>query len=348
MRLAAQLLHRPAGRAPVDVVRHLVGLQAQAPLAAELGVRARSRRTTLADVERALLEERSVVRTWAMRGTMHLVPADDVGWLLPLTVAPSVGQARRRLEEEGVSWPTAQRAVRLIEEMLAEEGPHTRPEIAERLRRRRVRTAGQATWHLTWLAAARGVCCYGPNRGGRPSFVLLRDWIGRPSALDRDRALAELAIRYLAGHGPAGPEDLAAWSGLRAADVRRAWDLVADRLVEVETEGVTRWRVKGRRIEAPSDLVRLLPMFDAYLLGWRSRELVLAERDRRRVVPGGGMIHQAVLVDGMVRGTWSADVDGDGLRISVGPRPTGRLRNALQAEAEDVARFRGVAAGRLT
>jgi hypothetical protein len=345
IRGAAQLLHRAGRRSPADVVRHLVGIQAQAPLAAELAVRARARRVTLADLDRARLEDRSVVRTWAMRGTIHLVSAEDVGWLVPLTVAPSMVAARRRLAEEGVPWRTAERAVGLIEDILAAEGPLTRAEIAEQLRRRRVRTEGQAMTHLTWLAAARGVCCFGPTRGGRPTFVLLRDWVNAPRPLEGQEALAELATRYLGAHGPATPEDLAAWSGLRAADARRAWSLMADRLAEVETGGVTRWRLKGRRIEAPPGLVRLLPMFDEYLLGWRSRDLVLSERHRRRVVPGGGIIHPTVVADGVVRGTWSAEASDDRLRVTVGSfaKASSPLRRALQAEAKDVGRFRGLA-----
>ncbi|MGH2656027.1 MAG: winged helix DNA-binding domain-containing protein [Actinomycetota bacterium] len=346
MRVAAQLLHRPGRRSPADVVRHLVGIQAQAPLAAELGVRARAKRVTLADVDRARLEDRSVIRTWAMRGTIHLISAEDVGWLVPLTVGPSMPRVWRRLAEEGVPRRTAERAVGLIEDMLAAEGPLTRAEIAQRLRRRRIRAEGQAMAHLTWLAAARGVCCFGPTRGGRPTFVLLRDWVSEPRPLEGDGALAELATRYLGAHGPATPEDLAYWSGLRAADVRRAWALVADSLTEVETRGGTRWRLRSRRAEASPDLVRLLPMFDEYLLGWRFRDLVLPKRHRRRVVPeGGGVIHQAVVADGVVRGTWSGEANDDRLRVAVSPfgRPSSALRGALAVEARDVGRFRGLA-----
>lgn len=349
MRVRAQLLHRPPGRTPVDVVHHLVGLQAQAPMAAELGIRARSRRTTLEDVNRALVEERSVIRTYAMRGTIHLVAAEDFGWLTELTVAPSLPLARRRLAEEGVPPRTAERAVGLIEHMLAGEGPLTRPEIGERLRRRRVRAEGQGVAWLTWLAAAKGVACFGPMRRGRPTFALVRDWVGPIRPVDRDRALGELASRYLAAYGPALPEDLAAWSGLRAGEVRRAWELVADRLTEVETDGVTRWRLKGRRAEAGPDVVRLLPMFDAYLLAWRSRDLVLTERHRGKVIPGGGMIHQAVVADGVIRGTWSATVHGERLDVEV--RPFGRVdasfQDALSAEVEDLGRFRGLVGAEL-
>lgn len=346
MRLRAQLLHRPPGRTPVDVVHHLVGLQAQAPMAAELGIRARSRRNTLEVVNRALAEERSLIRTYAMRGTIHLVAAEDFGWLTELTLAPTLPSARRRLAEEGVPPRTADRAVGLIEDMLAKEGPLTRPEIGERLRRRRVRAEGQAVAWLTWLAAAKGVACFGPTRRGRPTFALVRDWVGPIRPVDRDRALGTLAARYLAAYGPALPEDLASWSGLRAGEVRRAWELVADRLTEVVTDGVTRWRLKGRRVEAPPDVVRLLPMFDAYLLAWRSRDVVLAERHRRKVIPGGGMIHQALVADGEILGTWSAKVHGERLRvdIEVFGRVDRSVRRALAVEADDLGRFRGLAA----
>jgi Winged helix DNA-binding domain len=344
MRVAAQLLHRPAGRSPADVVSHLVGIQAQAAMAAELGIRARSRRTTIADVDRARLEDRSIVRTWAMRGTMHLVSAEDVGWLVPLTVEPTRARAHRRLAEEGVPARTVERALGLIEDMLASEGPLTRPEIAERLRRRRVPARGQAMWHLAWLAAADGTVCFGPNRSGRPTLVLVRDWIGGPAELERERALAELATRYLAAHGPAGSDDLAAWSGLRAADVRRAWGLIADRLAEVEAAGSRLWRLKRGASETTSTHVRLLPMFDEYLLGWRSRAPVLPDRHRRLVVPGGGMILQSVVADGTVRGTWAAKAREDGLVVTVRPfvRPDPSFRRALIEETNDVGRFRGL------
>ena len=329
-----------------DVVRHLVGIQAQAPMAAELGIRARCRRATLENVERTRLEERSIVRTWAMRGTMHLVSAEDLGWLVPLTVEPSRARAYRRLAEEGLPAQAAERALGLIEDMLVSEGPLTRPEIAERLRRRRIPAGGQAMHHLAWLAAADGAVCFGPMRSGRPTVVLVRDWIGRAPTLGRDQSLAELATRYLAAHGPSEPGDLAQWSGLRAGEVRRAWSLIADRLAEVEVAGSTLWRLKGRRSEARPGPVRLLPMFDEYLLGWRSRQLTLRERHRRAVVPGGGMILQSAVADGTVRGTWSAEIRDGTLHVTVPlfTRPDAALRHGLAEEAEDVRRFRGLSA----
>src|ERR671919_43690 len=129
------------------------------------------------------------------------------------------------------------------------------------------------------------------HAGRRGAADLARDWVGRSPALGRERALAEFASRFLAAHGPSAPEDLAYWSGLRATDVRRAWTLIADRLRPVETAGATRLRLKGLQSRAGPGPIRLLPMFDEYLLGWRSRDIVLAERHRRGGGAGGGGGH---------------------------------------------------------
>ena len=197
------------------MVRHLTGVQAQMLPAAELGLSARSEGLTRARIDRARLRDRSIVRTWAMRGTLHLIPSDDHGWLVPLLAEPGIANARRRLAQEGVSPSQADRAIPLIDRMLADDGPMTRREIAERLARRRIPVQGQAIAHLVWMAAATGAIVYGPDRDGESCFVSTRDWLDDPhTPRDRDDSLRELAIRYLRAHGPAAPQDLAAWSGL--------------------------------------------------------------------------------------------------------------------------------------
>ncbi|MGH2556304.1 MAG: winged helix DNA-binding domain-containing protein, partial [Actinomycetota bacterium] len=227
LRQAAQLLHRPSGkRDPADVVQHLVGLQAQVPDAAALGLRARTRGLTSAAVDRARFKDRSIVWTWAMRGTLHIVAAEDLRWLHPLTVEASIPRSHRRLVQEGVPASKHEAAVSEIRRILKRSAPLTRPQLAERLRRKRIRTEGQAIAHLVWLAAAKGVCCYGPEIDEEPAFVLLDEWVGARRPLDRDAALAELAVRYLRSHGPATVADLAGWSGIKASDANHAWQAI--------------------------------------------------------------------------------------------------------------------------
>ena len=337
-RLGAQLLHQPRDRSAADVVRHLTGVQAQMLPAAELGLHVRSGGLTRARIERARLRDHSIVRTWAMRGTLHLIPSDDHAWLVPLLTEPRVGNARRRVAQEGVSPAQTDRALTLIEAMLT-NGPMTRPEIADRLARRRVPVAGQAIAHLVWMSAARGAIVYGPDVGGETGFVLARDWLGAPAPpADRDTALRELAIRYLRAHGPAEPDDLAAWSGLGVRDAKRAWSLAADRLVPFRDAPELGWRLRGARITEPEGVVRLLPAFDDYLLGWRDRSFAVPPGRAGTVNRGGGMIRPTLVVDGTVAGTWTID-DGR-LRLEpFGPLPRPVERRAL-AEAAEVERFR--------
>lgn len=324
-----------------DVVRHLVGVQAQDSFAASLAIRARAHGLTAGDVSRALVADRSIVRTWAMRGTLHLLAGEDYHWIVPLTAEASLQGSHRRLSQEGVTGDQAERAVRSIARMLAAHGPLTRAEIVERLGRAKVPTAGQAAFHLIRLAGLEGIVCYGPDRGGAPTFAAVRDWLEPGSPLDRNRGLARLAERYLAAHAPAASEDFASWSGLRAGDARRGWEQLGDRLVVVETPGKALWALRSL-LDAPGvRAVRLLPAFDPYLLGWRGRELSLPKEHEREVFPGGGLLRPAVSSDGLVVGRWILRRREEPPRVTVRPfsRPGPALRRAATRDAEDVVRF---------
>ncbi|MBI4261067.1 MAG: AlkZ family DNA glycosylase [Actinobacteria bacterium] len=341
LRHRANLLDARERRSPGDVVRLLVGLQAQVPAAPSLAIRARSAGLTAEDVDRALLEERSIVRTWAMRGTLHLITAEDFPWLLPLTAERQLAGAYRLLAEEGLPAERAERAVELMERMLAAEGPRSAGEIVDRLAGHGIRVEGQGRPHLLRLAALRGIVCQGPRRAGAPTFVLVRDWLapdpGPPDLL----APAELAIRYLRSHAPAAPEDLAAWSGLRVSDARRAWEAVGRRLTEVDAGGRRLWTLGGSTQALRRGAVRLVPEFDSYLLGWKSRSWALPAEHEREIFPGGGIIRPAVLLDGRVVGTWSTARGKDpaaSLRLFE-PVPD-RARQAVDREVGDVVRFR--------
>jgi winged helix DNA-binding protein len=343
LRTAAQHLHRPRRRSAADLVRHLTGVQAQVLPAAGLALRARTEGLTAVRVDGARVRDRSIVLTWAMRGTLHLIAAEDYGRLVPLVVEPRVANAHRRLKQEGVSPDQSARAVRLIEQMLERDGPLTRPEIAERLRGHRIRTEGQAIAHLVWLAAAEGLICHGPDRDRTPCFVLVRDWLGDPAPMDHDAALAELAVRYLRAHGPAEPADLAFWSGIRSGDAERAWHGIEDRLVEVSTTRGPRWALRSHRGRAPAGVVRLIPSFDEYLLGWKDRAPTASNSDWKSINRGGGWLRPVVLVDGRAAATWRTERTADGVRVEVAPfsRRAPGLRRGVAIEAKDLGSFLG-------
>ncbi|RJL34105.1 winged helix DNA-binding domain-containing protein [Bailinhaonella thermotolerans] len=342
-RARAQLLHRPDDRPEIaDLVRRMPAVQAQDTAAAALALRARARGITTAMVD-AARDDRSIVRAWGPRGTIHYVAADDLPWLLPLVGPPYENRSLRRLRQEGVTGPYD-----AVVPALAGRGPLTREELGERLRVLGVVAAGQGIVHLATLAACRGAVLLGPDRGGGPTYVHAADWLGREIAFepDRDRALAELARRYLRSHAPAGPEDLAAWSGLPLGECRRAW-----RLADLGDPGPT-GAAGGADGSDGSDGsngpegsdgseggaegrpgVRLLPAFDEYLLGWRDRGPVLPARHAARVHPGGGILRATVTEDGLVTGTWRRP----GGRVEIDPfDPPGP---DASAEIADIARF---------
>lgn len=330
------------------VVADVCGIQAQDRRAAALSVRARTQGLTLGDVEQAQLVDRSVVRTWAMRGTFHLVAAEDVGWLLALLGPIFVAAGRRRLHELGLDDDNSARAVRLIADALDRHETRTRAELADDLRRRGlgIEPGGRAIAHLVHRAALEGVLCVGPDHDGHEAYVRLDRWTNTGAAHDPEAALAELGRRYLSAYGPAGPHDLAAWSGLPLTQARRAWSMLDAERTEVLVAGEP-CSVLSAQGAAPPDragpVVRLLPAFDTFLLGYRSRALHLDDRHLRRVWPGGGWIHPTVVVDGRVVATWR--LRGRGRRAELVVEPFDRLQRtvalALEADAADVGRFLG-------
>lgn len=330
-RAAVQLLHRPPGLGAVDVVRALLAVQAQDLRAARLALRARGELFTAADVDAALSEDRSLVRGWLGRGTLHLVAREDYRWLHALTAPGRFAASARRLGEEGVPPDDADRAVAIVEHSLADEGPLGRTQLAERIAAEGIRTEGQATPHLLGLAALRGVAVLGPVRHGSQDFALARDWLGEEPEPDRETALAELARRYLAGHGPATAADLAAWIGLPLRDARAGLTAIAGDLMEVgeDTFDLVRHEPSPERVPA-----RLLPAFDPYLLGWKDRAFAVPDEYAQRVHPGGGIVRPTAIVDGIAVGTWSRR--GGLEAFAAIPRAAAR---ELRAEAADILRF---------
>lgn len=230
----------------------------------------------------------------------------------------------------------AERGVDVIAGALGVSGPLTREQLRERLDAAGVPTAGQALVHLLMLASLRGLVIRGPMVDGRHAFVLVRDWLGEIPAVDPDRALAELARRYLAGHGPSSDRDLAAWAGVTLGAARAGLQAIASELSE-RPGGLVDLTARGPAAAIPPP--RLLGPFDALLHGWVKREFVLGEHTD--VVTINGLFRPIALVNGRAAGIWSLP----GGRVDL--KPFGRIaradRAALDAEADDVVRFLGLA-----
>lgn len=331
-RLTAQLLAGAPAHGAEAVAERLLAVQGQDQRGVRLAVRARTSGLTVTDIDRALTEDRSLVITWLNRGTLHLVRSEDYPWLHALTTPPLRTDIMRRLGQEGVEPGGAEGGVEVIARSLAEEGPLTRDGLRRRVDEAGVRTEGQALIHLLALASLRGLIVRGPMVDGRHAYALVRDWLGAPVPVERDRALAELARRYLAGHGPADDRDLAKWAGLPLRDVRFGLDAIASELVERD-DGLVELARGPTAVEVPPP--RLLGVFEPLLLGWRSREPLLPTDEATAGV--GGLMTPFLLVGGRAAGTWS--LSGGEVALAPFSRLSRAETAALDAEAADVARF---------
>ncbi len=361
------LLEQAPADAILTVTGEMAGAQAQLQSAAYLSFWARTKNLESSQVETALSTKR-LVKASCMRRTLFLVPSEDL--------AIFVRGATRRAEKElnwargkGVPERTLEAAIAAA--LGALDQPRTREEIAVLVCRRlgvesqnihgggwgsRGKVASVPVGELVYpvvellhLAAARGVICYGPNRGQQPTFVRADAWIPGYRDLEVEEAEGLLLRRYLHAYGPANPEDFAMWSGLTLSESRAVWSREESRMAIVSVEGsqaaVLREDLEGM-VETRLDHthVNLLPHFDTYLLGHRDRRHLVDAANHLTIYRPQGWIVPVLLVDGRAAGIWEQAREGNRLRLKISPfAPLARsIELEIQRHAADLARFLAV------
>ncbi len=347
LRLRQQAIADPRFDTPADVVRWFGAMQAQDYQGALWAVGLRMRAATQATVERAIAD-RSIVRTWPMRGTLHLVAAEDVRWMQALLAPRVIDRDRARIERDfGLDAATLKRCRRIVGKALADGTPMTRSGLYAALDAGGIASAGQRGLHVTGRLAHEGLLCLGPRAERQPTFVLLDAWLPATPQKTRDEALAELARRYFGGHGPATAQDLAWWSGLTVKDAQAGIALAHAHLVREDNAGIAYWRSSDAMEPAAVGSVHLLPPFDEYLVGYKDRSAALDPAFGREVIGINGLVNASIVVDGRVVGTWKRSVGKDA--VTIAPRllaPTKRGgATAIKRAAARYGVFLGVQAG---
>ena len=335
---------------PEALAASLGAVQAQEKASALLALSARSVATTEEELKQALEVKRTVLRTWCLRGTLHIVATDDLYWLLSLITPRLLKNSRRRYQQLELDKRTLSRATELILVALAENGPLTRAELAAYLAAENVSAEGQRMPHLLRRAALLRLICMGPERSGLETYVSLDDWVDLPPP--KEESWETLATRYLASYGPASVPDFARWSGARLGQARQAFAAQKDTLVEAEAEGETLWllaaqaeRLLGeQRLSEPP--ARLLPAYDPLLLGYHSRDWLVEAAHAGLIHPGGGFLRPTLLVGGEATGTWKVSRRDHRLEVAVRPFTSlaPRLTRALEDEVDALGRFYGIQA----
>ena len=340
-RLANQRLAGASAQSPEELVRWFGAVQAQDYPGALWAIGLRVSDSTATDVE-AAIEARRIVRTWPMRRTLHFVPAEDVRWMLRLLAARVISASAGRYRQLGLGEADFKRAARILTRALRGEQRLTRPEAYATLARGGVDPSGQRGIHLLAHLAQQGLLCFGPHQGKQPTFVLLDEWVPAASEPTRDEALATLATRYFTSHGPATERDFAWWAGLPLRDARRGVEAAGSALHLKDNGTVSAGAATAApRTKRRAPVAALPPPWDEYLVAYRDRSFAV---DRPSGRLGLELIGKpVVLVDGRVRGTWSRNVTGESVRVSlnlVGPLAN-REKDALRRAVDRYARFVG-------
>jgi hypothetical protein len=325
-----------ATRSVAEVVAWFGAMQAQDYASGLWSLGARLPSMTRAQVEDAL-ERREALRTWPMRGTIHLVPAADARWMVEVLGERALTQASRRRAHLGLDESTAERAVEVLGDALAGGARLTRAQCLDALTGAGIPATGQRGYHLLWFASQRGVVCIAPNRGSEQTFARLDEWVEHSHHPDREEALATIACRYVRSHGPATRRDFIGWTGLTAADADAALAAAADTVTTVAVDGHAMLVAADALAARPVpmlDGVLVLPGFDEYLLGYKDRSLMVDPEHAQAIVPGGNGVFQATVVRaGRVIGTWKRSSTATRTVVTVLPLVPLRSRDLREVEA---------------
>lgn len=348
-------LAEPVARtARLGAVADLAGLHAQVMASAELSWWARVRELGREDLPGALWRERALVKTWAMRGTLHLLPAAELGlWTAALGVLEERQRAPGVLNRIGVSRDECDAITEAIPRAL-EGSELTREALAGEVGRlagdARLRDAilGQYGDQLLKPAAFRGTLCFAPSEGARVRFTHPATWLGGVAAADPEEGARWLARRYLAAYGPASAADLGRWTGTTAAQGKAWLALLGDEAVPVDVDGerltMLAEHVGAAAAAGPAGAVRLLPAYDALTASTpKQAEAVIADEHRPRVWQSAGRLAPVVVVDGRMVATWRHERRGDRLAVRVAPFAalSSEARAGAEAEAARLAAFLG-------
>jgi hypothetical protein len=319
-RLKQQRIAEKPFAQPDEAVAWLGAMQAQDYLGTLWAIGLRTTGATEQNVEQALAERR-IVRTWPMRGTLHVVAAQDVRWMLKLLTPRVIAQTAGRYRQLELDEVTFARSKEIFVKALRGGKQLTRDELYQCLEHAGIATAGQRGYHLLVRSAQDRLICFGAPDGKQQTFVLLDEWVPQTPDLTRDEALAELARRYFTSRGPATINDFTGWSGLTVADAKRgveaAWTALTQETIDDRVYWLSRTMQQLETSVAP---IYALPGFDEYVLGYKDRSAVLDPAFADRICPGGnGVFFPTIVSHGHIVGTWKRVLKKNTVEISMQP-----------------------------
>ncbi|SEW30481.1 winged helix DNA-binding domain-containing protein [Chitinophaga arvensicola] len=315
LRLQHQQLIKTSIRKPEDIVSFFGAMQAQEYGNSKWGIGVRLPGSKDSDIEKALASK-AIIRTTAFRGTLHLIAAADVRWVIQI-IAPAVktrmGSLLRKLEMNDAF---LQNTNQLITKALAGGNYQTRKDLTTLLQSKGVNTDDHRMDHIIYHAAVDGLICNGPWQGKQPTFALLDEWLPGKVAFTRDQSLVILAQRFFISHGPATVPDFAQWAGITLTDAKAGLEGTKATLKSLVLNDVTYWMGPQKKQPTP-DTALLLPAFDEYFIGYKDRSTLIDMAFSKKVITPNGIFSPILVRNGQVIGTWKRTIKKDSVTIAV-------------------------------
>lgn len=353
-RLQRQNLDRKESRAVIHVAA-VCGIHAQIMSAALGQFWARGKGIRPEDMYAGLWRERSLVKTWCMRGTLHLVPKEDIDVFAGARRRVPTDRETPWMKYYSISYSDLDTVTQAVGDALKDKAV-TRSELIRTISthlRPKLRSLLKSSWNeLLHPASYEEVLCFGEPRGNESTFVSPKNWLGSwKIRLTPEESRSVLLERYLRVYGPSDRLEFAAWAGLDPINAKPTWESMLDRMIEVSYCGRRTWLLKDdldTLLKSEfKDPVRLIPNFDVYLAGRDRRVLTSSKQEHKKVYREAGWVSAVVLVQGKVGGVWSAKTHKDRLLLNIErfAKFDPDFRRSVEDEAQAYADFLGGPSG---
>ncbi|MDB5112289.1 MAG: Winged helix DNA-binding protein [Mucilaginibacter sp.] len=304
-RLSNHLITQGKLNTPESVVSWMGAMQAQDYGQAKYAIGSRTVNPKNSDIEQAINEKR-IVRIWALRGTLHILAAADIHWMLPLVTSGIISRNQSQFKKLSLGDDDFTKIHRCLVQLLQGGKQLTRAALFEGLEQNGINTIGLRGAFILYKAGWLGIICLGPMKAKQDTYTLLEEWLPKRYTISREEALAKLAERYLQSHGPATLKDFILWSGLSITEARAGFELIREKLTRIEVNDQLYWMVGNN---SGADILLgnryLLAGFDEYLLGYKDRSLLLDAADTKKVILKNGIFKPIIVENGKIIGTWN-------------------------------------------
>ena len=294
-RLANQQIASTRYKDPGEIVSFMGAMQAQDYPASLWAIGLRLKGATKKDIE-AAISDKSIVRTWPMRYTLHFVSHKDVKWMLGLYREKTIPNYQKK---NGLTDEILKHGERIILKAFDGKSRLSSKEIYSKMSdsNNAVLKKREVQMHILRRAGRDGIVCYASHEGKQPTFALLNEWIKEPNRLSKEQAVAELASKYFTSHGPATIKDFVWWSGLRVSDAKLGIESSSAVLAEEKMDEKTYYMSKKMpKLKGNETGVHLLPAFDEYLISYSDRSAILGNPSTQKYLESGTktFIHSSV------------------------------------------------------